>query len=747
MLKRLFLLFALATSTYAINAQVKTNFNNPEKVDAKGKFKKNYAVAVLELAAPDLTNALKKEKAEAESGSKLFYIAEPMPVNIDAGKLASWVDDGRYSNGKFTLKSKGAKTLSINFSNFTLPKGTEMYIYNKDAEMITGVITDAENNETKVWGSSIYKGDEINIEIKVPVEEKEKLNLQITNVAYGYKNIFIEKVAGFGLSGACNINVLCPEGNNWVAERNSVVYIARSNGSALCSGAMLMNTCATNIPYVLTANHCFVGDGNVAGWRVHFQAWSATCTPNQNSDGILFNGSTLRANWDPSDFCLVQLNQTPPSNSGINYAGWSRATNASTSGVGIHHPSGDVMKISTYTTPLLREDNPERCNVNPVGELQWVVQWNQGVTEGGSSGSPLFDQNYRIVGQLSGGPSSCAQPANCRIDMYGRFDNSWTGGGTNATRLSNWLDPNNTGAATTNTTNVAILNSSNPNSYSISGPNEFCTSASYTISGAALCSGGNVTWSLGYLNNHPNVASLSCTNCTSTTLTKINNGTVWLIATVTFPNSTTYTYEKYIGVGTPVIRGWYNSPTNPSEPLAASSRFEFNWNDACYTTLISTNMDITANSTVVWEDAGNSGGVTWYQSGNNLIFYFSDLDQWAYFRVTATNSCGSQSWLYRFRSVGDNCSGGTPLSIMLSPNPTTSALNVTLVDKKDQTKQKEIIEIRLVDKMGTVKQKWNYGKGSGNQTRQLNVSNLPTDIYNVMVYDGTTWVAEKFIKQ
>ncbi len=711
----------------------------------KGRFIKDYKQKIdFELAAKNINELLAKEKSELTKNDeiKIFRIAVPVPVNLDIANRMNWTYDKEYAYGKFTIRLNGALSSSINFDQFYLPNETEMYVYNESGTMITGPITQKENNPNKTWGSWVYRGHFLTIEIKTPVSTEEQLLLHSNNIAYGYKEVYKSvKVGGFGQSGACNINVLCPLGNGWEPERNSVALGISGDGTGTFSGSMMMNTCNTNRPLFLTANHVYelaTPVRNVSGWRFTFQAWSATCTPSQNSDGVTYNGSTLRANWANSDFCLVELNNTPPANSDIHYSGWTTSTIPAQNTTGIHHPSGDVMKISRAANPVIVASAFGTTNQH------WQADWTQGVTEGGSSGSPLYDQNHRIIGQLHGGPSACG--ASQLWDFYGRFDLSWIGGGTNATRLSNWLDPNNTGAATTNTTNVAILNSSNPNSYSISGPNEFCTSANYTISGGSLC-GANVTWSLGYLNNHPNIASLSCTNCPSTTLTKINNGTVWLIATVTFPNSTTYTYEKYIGVGTPVIRGWYNSPTNPGEPLAASSRFEFNWNDACYTTLISTNMDITANSTVVWEDAGNSGGVTWYQSGNNLIFYFSDLDQWAYFRVTATNSCGSQSWLYRFRSVGDNCSGGTPLSIMLSPNPTTSALNVTLVDKKDQTKQKEIIEIRLVDKMGTVKQKWNYGKGSGNQTRQLNVSNLPSDIYNVMVYDGTTWVAKKFIKQ
>lgn len=351
-------------------------------------------------------------------------------------------------------------------------------------------------------------------------------------------------------------------------------------------------------------------------------------------------------------------------------------------------------------------------------------EWNLGSSSNGwfFNGTPAPQNISTTSNTLTLTPDQCASLSNVSVTV----------------RM------NNTNYQTLNT---SVTRSTPPAStFSISGPNEFCSSGNYTISGGSLC-GASVTWSLGYLNNHPNVGSLSCTNCSSTTLNKLNNGTVLLIATVTFPNSTTYTYEKYVGVGTPVARGWYNSPTNSSEPLNPSSRFQFNWNDACYTQFINTNMDITANTTVTWEDAGNSGGVTWSQVGNNLRFYFSDLNQYAYFRVSATNSCGSQSLLYRFRSVSDNCSGGTMLRVMMSPNPATSNLSVGLVETGKDKKSKTIVEIRLLDKLGIIKQKWTFNKQSGKEPKQIDISHLPHDIYTIMVFDGLTWTSEKFIKQ
>jgi hypothetical protein len=76
---------------------------------------------------------------------------------------------------------------------------------------------------------------------------------------------------------------------------------------------------------------------------------------------------------------------------------------------GMHHPGGGIKKICQDTDALTQAT----FNLAPC----WKIStWEQGVTEGGSSGSPLFDQNHRIVGQLFGGQASCALPLN---DYYG----------------------------------------------------------------------------------------------------------------------------------------------------------------------------------------------------------------------------------------------------------------------------------------------------------------------------------------
>ena len=114
-------------------------------------------------------------------------------------------------------------------------------------------------------------------------------------------------------------------------------------------------------------------------------------------------------------------------------------------GVGIHHPAGDIKKISRYTQSTTSSG------------YDWRVKWSStdnghGVTEGGSSGSPLLNANKQIIGDLSTGSSACSPAFLLNgSDYYGKFSHSWDQNGNNSNRqLKPWLDPNNSGIISLN---------------------------------------------------------------------------------------------------------------------------------------------------------------------------------------------------------------------------------------------------------------------------------------------------------
>ena len=506
-LKTLLILVSLLFGVI-VSAQVKTDFNNEILISSKGRFVKEYKQQIdFEVPAKNINDLLDAEKKEQLQSSdvKPFKLAVPVPVDLDIAKLMNWTFENEYAYGKFTIRLNGALSASINFDRFYLPKGTEMYVYNENGNMITGPVTEAEDNDHNTWGSWVYQGALLSIEIKTPATSKEQLLLHSNNLAYGYKEIYRRiKTGGFGTSGTCNINVICPLGNGWEAERNSVATVLSATGGEFCSGSMVMNTSRSNTPYFLTANHCFDGNPDPNGWRFNFQAWSSTCpNPGTNATGVMFNGSALKARNAASDFCLVQLYTTPPNNSGINYAGWTRSTTPAVNATGIHHPHGDVMKIS-------RSDNPVVVgSFGGTTNQHWQVTWSPQdngsgvtvtpITEPGSSGSPLFDQDHRVIGQLNGGPSYCGGPQPW--DFYGRFDLSWTGGGTTTTRLSNWLDPNNYGYTTTNTTTICNLSPVGITMTSMGCSGEY----QYWNLSADPPNGTNWYWSVGYVGTNSSI--------------------------------------------------------------------------------------------------------------------------------------------------------------------------------------------------------------------------------------------------
>ncbi len=334
-----------------------------------------------------------------------------------------------------------ALTINLSLNNTVIPEGNELYVYNPNKDFILGKFTQYHLYEGQL-GTELIPGDAVVIEYYVK-KNNSIGSLNIATVTHGYRTAqqFVEKA--FGSSGACNVNVNCPQGAPWTQERNGVVMLV-SGSNGFCSGSLVNNTLNDGKPYVLTANHCF---SNPASWIFRFQWQGAGCNNPANSPSFQsLSGAVLRSRATPSDFCLVEITGglqggTVPALYTPYFSGWDNSGNIPSSAVGIHHPAGDIKKISFENNPLISTT----FGTCPPNSHWGVTYWDEGVTEGGSSGSPLFDQNHRIVGQLHGGASACGAAA--LSDEYGKFSYSWNPLNSDTTnQLMHWLDPNLSGA-------------------------------------------------------------------------------------------------------------------------------------------------------------------------------------------------------------------------------------------------------------------------------------------------------------
>ena len=334
------------------------------------------------------------------------------------------------------VKAEDATSISFLFDRFVLHKGAELFIWNSARTEFLGSFSFKNNKKAGVFPVSLLHSDAVVIEYLVPagVDEGE---LSLGMVVQGYRAIINqyedEERGPYGNSGACNINVNCPEGADWQIEKKSVALII-DGGNASCTGALVNNTANDGTPYFLTANHCL---GNPNTWVYLFNHEATNCNGSSGPTLQTISSGDLVASNGGSDFALIELSSAPPASYEVQYVGWDRSDDESvTASTSIHHPSGDVMKI------CFDEDNPYHANQG--GAAVWYIdEWEDGVTEPGSSGSPLFDQNHRIIGQLYGGYAACSgEVNNGEADWYGRFGVSWDGDSPE-TRLKDWLDPQN----------------------------------------------------------------------------------------------------------------------------------------------------------------------------------------------------------------------------------------------------------------------------------------------------------------
>ncbi len=508
----------LFLGTYAYSQKLPISFENPKLLSE---------IDNVVVSTPDMSE-ISTEDSRAEKNGEMYTVGRVLPVNLtmqNSGTTDILADGTMVWRVKLT--SEGAMALKAMFNYFYIPKGATLYEYNENRNHIVAYTSADNPKNMNTYSPKMIQGDALYLEYVQPASVTESPRLEIDGLVYFYRGVesFVNyykttKDGNFNGSEDCEVNVNCAVGADWQTQKKGVacILVVMGTQAGFCTGSLVNNTANDGTPYFLTADHC--GGTSTANlfnrWEFYFNYESATCTnPNTEPTYDAIVGCTLKARpsgaeSSGTDFLLLQLNTTEDDleDIGAYYNGWDRSTTGATSGAGIHHPAGDIKKISFYTEQL----TPQTYGATNTTNGHWWAKWQNnnnditGVTEGGSSGSPLFNgANKLIVGTLTGGSSNCNAQGTARSDLYGRFDLHWENGGTaNANRLKPWLDPQNTGATTCegrypnagttpDPTTLAADFSGNPTNVNVGG----------TVAFTDRSTGNPTTWSWTFQGGNP----------------------------------------------------------------------------------------------------------------------------------------------------------------------------------------------------------------------------------------------------
>lgn len=385
---------------------------------------------------------LEDDERAAAGFEKALRFAAPIETALSPSLFGTWeaLEDGSRL-WRLRILSGGAYSINLGIDPMELPDGATLHLYPADRSRFAGPYVSSDAVDGEGFWSPVIPGEEIVAELRIPAEAQGNPDFVITQVSHDYRD-FLQILEGNLRQGWCNIDVICPQADPWRAEIRSVGVYTRQ-GTWTCSGQLVNSHTETKPPYFLTARHCGINSSNAGTVRVYWNYESPVC--GQLSGGSLGQsqlGSTFRASWATSDFCLLQLNQEPNEAFNVYYAGWdARETHSPQQCTAIHHPNCDEKAISFNYDPLT-VTSYLGYSVPGDGSHWRVDAWEVGTTEPGSSGSGIWDENKRLVGQLHGGYASCSSITS---DWYGRLSRSWSGGGSSSSQLSYWLDPDGTG--------------------------------------------------------------------------------------------------------------------------------------------------------------------------------------------------------------------------------------------------------------------------------------------------------------
>ena len=387
-------------------------------------------------------------------------LAVALPVDLSPCNSGEWITlDSGETVWQLAIESPGAKALLLTYSSFNLPKGSKLFIYNRERTQVLGAYTEENNPKFgPEFSTEMVNGDFIILEYVPPIvaSNLQKIDqrsgaievrkaprpdypdIQIESVGYIYNDLspmtemfnLSRTPSDLGTSGSCQVNVNCANGAQWQNEKKGVAATLQRIGNAwyICTGSLINNLREDLTPYFLMAWHCSEDEGvrptaaQYNQWQFYFH-WERTgcanTTPLETYQTITGCQWVAESSiYGGSDGLLLKFNTAVPPGYDLFYNGWEATSVATgsitTTTVGIHHPSGDIKKVS-----LASGNTTSATWSGGASNGHWSNSFNPTATEGGSSGSPLFNQDKRIIGTLTGGNSSCSYAQG--VNQYGKM--------------------------------------------------------------------------------------------------------------------------------------------------------------------------------------------------------------------------------------------------------------------------------------------------------------------------------------
>jgi lysyl endopeptidase len=395
----------------------------------------------IDMPSFDIDSLIRNNNKTQVTGTKPIQFAKMFYTTINPEYSGEWTNTIMGRIWRIGIISRGAYSVYVTLKPFRLEKGVKLFIYSPGYSHFSGAIYD---DNKSVLSIAPVPGDKIIIELNLPAGTSQYGEMEITKVYHDYLNILGQKENSNQKSllvKDCFSNINYNQGMYWQAEKRAVCKIIA--GSEMCTGTLIGNTNHDNTPYFITASHCVKDQQAAAEALFVFNLERPSNSSSEINEGQALSGASLVATTDHKiDFSLLLLNDVPPVSYRPYYAGWSNAEVPSGEGICIHHPLGSIKQIAIEYHPLITGDFGENFDTLSAWK---VSHWEIGTTDVGSSGSPLFNSEHKIIGTLMGGQATCNNPSN---DYFTKFSLSWTKYSNKENRLSDWLDPKITNATT-----------------------------------------------------------------------------------------------------------------------------------------------------------------------------------------------------------------------------------------------------------------------------------------------------------